>query len=75
MKATGHVTVAERPSIRADYPDADPDLLVPGRSSSVRRAGPVDLDDYRNWWHWVPGAQWRHPEGPGSDLRVATATR
>ena len=20
------------------------------------------------WWSWVPGAQWRHPEGPGSTL-------
>ena len=68
MKATGYVTVAERPLDPADYPDADPDLLVPGRSSSARPRGPVDLDDYRNWWHWVPGAQWRHPEGPGSDL-------
>ena len=30
MKATGYVTVAERPLDPADYPDADPDLLVPG---------------------------------------------
>ena len=30
VKATGHVTVAERPLDRADYPDADPELLVPG---------------------------------------------
>ena len=30
--------------------------------------GPVSLDDFRAWWAWVPGAQWRHPEGPGSTL-------
>ena len=24
--------------------------------------------DVRNWWSWRPGADWRHPEGPGSDL-------
>ena len=30
MKATGYVTVAERPLDPADYPDADPALLVPG---------------------------------------------
>ena len=30
VKATGHVTVAERPPDPADYPDADPELLVPG---------------------------------------------
>ena len=22
----------------------------------------------RNWWSWVPGARWRHPEGPESTL-------
>ena len=33
-----------------------------------RTRGPVNLDDYRNWWDYVPGASWRHPEGPGSTL-------
>jgi formylglycine-generating enzyme required for sulfatase activity len=28
----------------------------------------VPLDDIRGWWHWTPGASWRHPEGPDSDL-------
>ena len=68
VKATGHVTLAERPIDPADYPDADPALLVPGSLVFKRTPGPVDLDDYTNWWHWVPGAQWRHPEGPGSTL-------
>jgi formylglycine-generating enzyme len=68
VKATGYVTVAERPLDRADYPDADPDLLVPGSLVFRATPGPVNLNDYRNWWHWVPGAQWRHPEGPGTDL-------
>jgi formylglycine-generating enzyme required for sulfatase activity len=27
-----------------------------------------DLRDYSQWWHWTPGANWRHPEGPGSDI-------
>ena len=30
--------------------------------------GPVDLRDFRNWWDWVPGACWRRPEGPGSNV-------
>jgi formylglycine-generating enzyme len=64
VKATGHVTLAERPPDAADYPDADPDLLVPGSLVFRRTRGPVNLDDYRNWWHWVPGASWRGPEGP-----------
>ena len=68
VKATGHVTVAEQPLNPNDYPDADPRLLVPGSLVFQRTPGPVNLDDYTNWWHWVPGAQWRHPEGPGSTL-------
>ena len=68
VKATGHVTLAERPLNGDDYPDADPALLGPGSLVFHRTNGPVDLDDYSNWWAWVPGAQWRHPEGPGSTL-------
>ena len=68
VKATGYVTVAERPPDPADYPDADPDLLVPGGLVFQPSTGPVDLRDWRAWWAWVPGASWRHPEGPGSTL-------
>ena len=32
-------------------------------------AGPVDTRDFRNWWTWVTGACWRHPEGPGSSIK------
>ena len=28
--------------------------------------GPVDLNDYRNWWAYVPSAHWRRPGGPGT---------
>jgi formylglycine-generating enzyme required for sulfatase activity len=28
----------------------------------------VSLDDYFQWWRYQKGANWRHPEGPGSDL-------
>jgi len=69
VKATGYVTVAQRPLDPADYPDADPALLVPGSLVFQPTDGPVDLRDYRNWWAYVPGADWRHPGGPGSDLR------
>jgi formylglycine-generating enzyme required for sulfatase activity len=68
VKATGYVTTAERPLDPADYPDADPALLVPGSLVFQRTRGPVRLDDYRQWWAYVPGASWRHPKGPGSTL-------
>ena len=68
VKATEYVTLAERPLDPVDYPEVDPDLLVPGSLVFHRTAGPVDLSDYSNWWAWVPGAQWRYPEGPGSTV-------
>jgi formylglycine-generating enzyme required for sulfatase activity len=68
VAATGHVTVAELPLNLADYPDADPALAVPGALVFRMTSGPVDTTDVRNWWHYVPGACWHQPEGPGSNL-------
>ena len=68
VKATGHVTMAERTPDGAQYPDADPDLLVPGSLVFAPTSGPVDLRDFRNWWSWTPGAYWRRPEGAGSNI-------
>ncbi|GAB4117695.1 MAG: formylglycine-generating enzyme family protein [Roseiflexaceae bacterium] len=68
VEATGYVTMAERVPNPADYPDANPALLVPGSLVFRASRGPVDLRDVRNWWIYQPGACWRHPEGPGSSL-------
>ena len=65
---TGHVTDAEVAPDPADYPGADPSLLVPGSLVFQASDGPVDLRDVRNWWAWMPGATWRSPEGPGSSV-------
>ncbi|MFO1209834.1 MAG: formylglycine-generating enzyme family protein [Amaricoccus sp.] len=65
---TGYVTVAERPPRREDYPDADSALLVPGSLVFVQPGRPVSLRDPRAWWAYLPGADWRHPQGPGSSL-------
>ncbi len=68
VEATGHQTLAERPANEADYPGALPDLLVP--SSVVFRKAPhrVDLRNTHNWWTYVAGADWRHPQGPQSSI-------
>jgi formylglycine-generating enzyme required for sulfatase activity len=68
VEATGYVTVAERPLDPADYPGADPALLVPGGLVFQKTRGPVSLDDYRQWWAYVPGATWRQPYGPKSEV-------
>lgn len=68
VQETGYMTVAERPLNPADYPGADPALLVPGALVFQKAKGPVDLKSYFNWWAWVPGANWKNPKGPGSGL-------
>jgi formylglycine-generating enzyme len=68
VRATGYVTVAERPLDPAQYPDVEPDLLVPGSLVFRKTAGPVSLDDVRNWWDYVPGAYWKRPGGPGTTV-------
>lgn len=76
VAATGHVTTAERvpswESLRVQLPPG-----TPRPPDSAMRAGsmvftgtdaPVSLDDYARWWRFTPGANWRHPEGPGSTV-------
>ncbi len=65
---TGHVTVAELAPDPADFPGADPALLVPGGLVFTPTPGPVPLSDWSRWWRWQPGASWRNPGGPGTDL-------
>lgn len=69
VRATGYVTVAERKPDPSQFPGADPALLVPGSVVFAAPRGPVDLRDFAAWWHYIPGANWRAPQGPGSDLR------
>jgi formylglycine-generating enzyme len=66
IEQTGYVTLAERPPDPADYPDADPSLLLEGSVVFHPTPGPVPLNDPGHWWAYVPGADWRHPWGPDS---------
>jgi formylglycine-generating enzyme required for sulfatase activity len=68
VAATGYVTVAERPLDPAEYPGVPEENLVPGAMVFYPTAGRVNLNDYSNWWRWVPGASWQHPLGPESTL-------
>ena len=61
-------TVAERPANAEDYPGAKPELLVPASVVFKKPTERVDLTNCYNWWTYVAGANWRHPEGPTSDL-------
>jgi formylglycine-generating enzyme len=68
VEATGYVTISERPLDPADFPDAPAEHLVPGSMVFRRTRGPVDLRHLNLWWAWTPGASWRHPEGPTSNV-------
>lgn len=61
---TGHVTVAEVAPDPADFPGADPSLLVAGSQVFTQTDGPVHLGDWTRWWRWQPDASWRAPQGP-----------
>ena len=68
VRKTGYVTVAERPLKAEDYPGALPENLVPGSLVFHMTPGPVSFNDYRQWWTWTPGANWKYPDGPGSSV-------
>jgi sulfatase modifying factor 1 len=68
VKETGYITVAERKPRAEDFPGAPAEKLVPGSLVFTPPSGPVPLDDYSQWWSYVPGANWRHPLGPKSSI-------
>ncbi len=68
VEATGYVTIAEQTPKAEDFPGAPPQNLVAGSVVFSPPPGEVPLDSHFRWWTYVKGANWRHPEGPESDL-------
>jgi formylglycine-generating enzyme len=69
VKATAYVTVAEKKPDARDFPGVPPEKLVPGSLVFHPPVHPVPLDDFSQWWAYVPGANWRHPVGPKSGIK------
>jgi sulfatase modifying factor 1 len=69
VEETGYVTFAERPPRAEDYPGAKPEMLRPASVVFQKPAHRVNLRNHYNWWTFVAGANWRHPEGPDSSLQ------
>jgi formylglycine-generating enzyme required for sulfatase activity len=67
VKATGYVTSAERPLDPRAYPGLTAEQRRPAAIVFVGADRPADADPSR-WWRIVPGADWRHPTGPGSSI-------
>ena len=70
VEATGYVTFAEIPPCAEDYPGAKPEMMQPASVVFHKPAHRVDLRNHFNWWTYVPGADWRHPEGPQSSIKI-----
>jgi sulfatase modifying factor 1 len=76
VQATGYVTTAERKpdweTLKVQLPPGTPKpadgVLVPGAMVFKGTTQPVSLDDYSQWWTYVPGANWRHPRGPKTTI-------
>jgi sulfatase modifying factor 1 len=68
VEATGHRTLAEIAPDPADYPGMPPEFAKPGSLLFMPAATPVDLQDFRQWWQFSFGTDWRHPHGPDSSL-------
>ncbi len=73
---TGYLTIAERPIdweemkkiLPPDTPKPADEDLQPGSLVFTPPATEVPLDNYANWWSWVDGANWKHPDGPDSNI-------
>jgi len=68
VEETKYVTLAERPAKAEDYPGAQPEMLQPASVVFCKPSSRVDLRNHFNWWKYIPGANWRHPEGPDSSV-------
>lgn len=68
VTATGYVTVAEHKPTAEEFPTAPPENLIAGSTVFTPTSRPVPLQNYTQWWSYVPGADWRHPTGPASTL-------
>ena len=75
-KATGYKTMAGRKpedlesGLRTKLypPGTPPEFLTPGSLVFTPSEGPVPLNRHHTWWRYQPGASWRHPEGPETNL-------
>jgi formylglycine-generating enzyme required for sulfatase activity len=76
VQASAYVTTAERKpdweTLKVQVPPGTPkpedSALVAGAMVFVGTEHEVPLNDYSQWWRFVPGADWKHPQGPRSSI-------
>lgn len=77
VKKTGYITVAEKKpnwedlkkQLPPNTPKPDDSKLVAASLVFTPPNHAVALNDYSQWWSWMPGANWAHPRGPDSNIQ------
>lgn len=64
VDATGFLTLAER---GISSPEAGA-AAIAGSAVFKPVLADGELDPFANWWQFIAGANWRHPEGPDSSI-------
>lgn len=76
VQATGYLTTAEKDvdwdelkkQLPPNTPKPDQELLKAASLVFVKTPQVVNLIDYSQWWQWMHGADWKHPQGPQSNI-------
>ncbi len=68
INETDYETTAEIPLDPESAPGMSLEYFAAGSLVFTATNGPVPLNDFRNWWKFIAGANWRHPEGPESTI-------
>ncbi|SHI88903.1 Formylglycine-generating enzyme, required for sulfatase activity, contains SUMF1/FGE domain [Tangfeifania diversioriginum] len=76
VEETGYITTAEQDidwkELKKQLPPETPkpaDSLLEASSLVFTPTDQrVNLNDVSQWWTWVRGASWKHPQGPGSSI-------
>ncbi|TWF37259.1 formylglycine-generating enzyme required for sulfatase activity [Chitinophaga polysaccharea] len=80
VESTGYVTTAEQPISKAELlaslPPGSPEpdssvlasMMAPGALVFTPPDHKVPFNDISQWWSFVPGTSWKHPEGPSSNI-------
>lgn len=72
VKATGYITIAEEAPTKEEFPGVDSEFLVAGSVMFSPPKAVQSIDDYRQWWTYEKGANWRRPLGIKSSIKNKT---
>ena len=76
INSTGYKTISEKPidwekmklQLPPNTPKPSNEILEAGSMVFKAPEEIYNLVDFSQWWKWVKGANWKHPNGPDSDI-------